>query len=60
MERKDNLFWESMKSLQENVRTLIKTMTPAFSIMGQMVNQGAPCNPPPSHYQPSNLGSPIF
>ena len=49
-----------MKSLQENVRTLIKTMTPAFSIMGQMVNQGAPCNPPPSHYQPSNLGSPIF
>ena len=59
MERQDNLFRESMQSLQENVRTLTETMTQAFLMMRQIRNQGVPRNPPPSYYQPSNFGSPI-
>ena len=59
MERHDNLFGESMQSLQENVHTLTQTMTLGFLMLGQIMNQGVPHNPPPSHYQPSNFGSPI-
>ena len=59
MERQDNLFWESMQSSQENVDTLKQTMTQAFLMIGQIMNQGVPHNPQPSHYQPSNFGSPI-
>ena len=59
MERQDNLFRESMQSLQENVRTLTQTITQAFLMMGQIMNQGVPRNPPPSRYQPSNFGFPI-
>ena len=59
MERQDNLFQESTQSLQENVRTLTQTITQAFLMKGQIMNQGVPRNPPPSHYQPSNFGSPI-
>ena len=59
MERQDNLFGESMQSLQEDVRTLTQTMIQAFLMMGQIMNQGVPRNPPPSHYQPSNCVSPI-
>ena len=49
MERQDNLFRESMQSLQENVRTLTHTMTQAFLMMGQIINQAVPRNPRPSH-----------
>ena len=59
MERQDNLSRESMQSLQESVRNLTQTMTQVFLMMGQIMNQGVPCNPPPSHYQPSNFRSPI-
>ena len=48
-----------MQSLQENVDTLKQTMTQAFLMIGQIMNQGVPHNPQPSHYQPSNFGSPI-
>ena len=48
-----------MQSLQENVHTLTQTMTQAFLMMRQIMNQDVPRNPPPSHYQPSNFGSPI-
>ena len=48
-----------MQSLRENVRTLMQTMTQAFLMIGQIMNQGVPRNPPPSHYQPSNFDSPI-
>ena len=59
MERQDNLSRESMQSLQENVRTLTQTMTHAFLMVGQIMNQGVPCNPLPSHYQPLNFASSI-
>ena len=59
MERQDNLSRESMQSLQENIRILTQTMTQVFLMMGQIMNQGVPRNPPPSHYQPSNFRSPI-
>ena len=59
MEKQDNLFRESMQSLQKNVRTLTQTVTQAFLMMGQIMNQGMPHNPPPFHYQPSNFGTPI-
>ena len=44
MERQDNLFRESIQSLQENVRAL-----------PQIMNQGVHRNPPPFHYQTSNF-----
>ena len=44
MERQDNLFWESIQNLQENVRAL-----------PQIMNQGVHRNPPPFHYQASNF-----
>ena len=59
MERQDNVFQECMQSLQENVHTLTQTMTQAFLMIGQIMNQVVPCNPPPSYYQPANFGSPI-
>ena len=52
MERQDNLFRESIQSLQENVRPLTQTKTEAFLMMGQITNQGVAPNPPPSDYQP--------
>ena len=57
MESQDNLFRESMQSLPENVRNLTQTMTQAFLMMGQIMNEGVPRNPPRSHYQPPNFGS---
>ena len=50
-----------MESLQENVLTLMQTMTQAFLMMGQIMSQVVPRN---YHYQPSryqllNFGSPI-
>ena len=50
-----------MESLQENVLTLMQTMTQAFLMMGQIMSQVVPRNYhyQPSHYQLSNFGSPI-
>ena len=48
-----------MQSLQESVDTSMQTMTQTFLMIGQIMNQGVPHNPQPSHYQPSNFGSPI-
>ena len=59
MERQDNLFRKSMQSLQENVHILTQTMKQTFLMMGQIMNQDVPCNPPPSHYQLLNFGSPV-
>ena len=59
IQRKNNFSktYTSMQNLQENVHNLTQTMTQEF--LGQMMNQGVPRNPPPSHYQPSNFGSPV-
>ena len=59
IQRKNNFSktFTSMQNLQENVHNLTQTMTQEF--LGQMMNQGVPRNPPPSHYQPSNFGSPV-
>ena len=35
MEKQDNLFSESMQSLQENVRTLTQAITREFLMMGE-------------------------
>ena len=48
-----------MQSLQENERNLTQTMTQAFLIMGQIMNQDVPRTPPSSYYQSPNFSSPI-
>lgn len=57
IERQDNLFRESMQSLQENAGTFTQTMTQAFLMMEQITIQGVARNAPPSHNQPSNFAS---
>ena len=59
MEGQDNLFRESISSVQNNVGTLTQTMRQAFLMMEQIMNEGVLRSIPPCHYQPSNFGTPI-